>query len=336
MMTSLMLTEVREAPALAAAALREDAALYAALGRALRARPPAFVATVARGSSDHAASYGSYLFGMQTGRVAATLPPSLVTRYGATLALDNALVVGISQSGASPDLVRVLAAAGAAVRVAVVNAEGSPLAAEADWVLPQKAGPERAVAATKSFVMTMVCLARLIAAWTEDLGLTAALERLPERLEAALACDWSSGLEVFAAAERGAFVVGRGPVLAVAAEAALKLKETSYMHAEAVSSAEIQHGPRAVADAGFPVLAFALEDAGGADTRALAEAFSQAGVPVCLAAAGADLPLPAPLHPLLDAIPAVLAFYGFAEALARLRGLDPDRPRGLRKITETY
>ncbi len=334
-MTSLMLAETREAPALVEAALREDGDLYRALGLALRAHPPAFVATVARGSSDHAASYGAYLVGLLTGRVTATVPPSLVTRYGVGLALDGALTVGVSQSGASPDLVGVMAAARGALRVAVVNAEASPLAAEADWVLPQRAGPERAVAATKSFVLTMVCFARLVAEWAEDSGLTEALERLPERLEAALACDWSAGLEAFATAERGAFVVGRGPVLAVAAEAALKLKETSYMHAEAVSSAEIQHGPRAVADAGFPVLAFALEDAGGSDTRALAAALADAGVPVWLAAMGGGLPLPPALHPLLDAIPAALAFYGFAEALSRSRGLDPDRPRGLRKITET-
>jgi glutamine---fructose-6-phosphate transaminase (isomerizing) len=341
-MTSLMLAEAREAPALIEAALREDVALYRELGAALRARPPAFVATVARGSSDHAASYAASLIGMLTGLVTATVPRSLVTRYGARLALGQTLVLGVSQSGVSPDLVQVMAAArvAGAARVAVVNAAGSPLAAEAEWVLPQRAGPEQAVAATKSFVMTLLCLARLVAAWTEDVGLASALVRLPERLETALACDWSAGLAVLAHAERGAFVVGRGPVLAVAQEAALKLKETSWMHAEAVSAAEIQHGPRAVADGGLPVLGFALEDAGGADTRALAVELGRVGVPVCLAAPiaagiGVHLPLPAPLHSMLDAIPAVLAFYVFAEALARLRGLDPDRPRGLRKVTET-
>jgi glucosamine--fructose-6-phosphate aminotransferase (isomerizing) len=232
------------------------------------------------------------------------------------------------------------ARAAGAVRVAVVNAAGSPLASEAAWVLPQRAGIEQAVAATKSFVLTLVSLVRLVAAWTEDAALSAALLRLPERLDAALGCDWSAGLGVLAEAERGAFVVGRGPVLAVAHEAALKLKETSWMHAEAVSAAEIQHGPRAVTDAAFPVLGFALDDAGGTDTRALVEGLSQSGVPVCLAAAapgaGVWLKLPPPLHPMLDAIPAVLAFYVFAEALARLRGLDPDRPRGLRKVTETF
>jgi glucosamine--fructose-6-phosphate aminotransferase (isomerizing) len=206
-------------------------------------------------------------------------------------------------------------------------------------VLPQRAGPERAVAATKSFVLTLVAVARLVAAWTEDATLASALDRLPERLAAALECDWSPGLATLAEVG-GAYVVARGPALAIAAEAALKLKETCMMHAEAVSAAEIQHGPRAVTDARFPVLGFALDDAGGTDTRALVEGLSVSGVPVCLAAAapsaGVWLKLPPPLHPMLDAIPAVLAFYVFAEALARQRGLDPDRPRGLRKVTETF
>jgi glucosamine--fructose-6-phosphate aminotransferase (isomerizing) len=341
-MTSLMLQEARQCPSLVQAALREDHDLYQALGSALRARSPAFAATVARGSSDHAASYAATLFGMVAGRATASLAPSLITRYGARLDLSQAVVLGISQSGASPDLVAVMEAAGAAgaLRIALVNAPGSRLAAQAAWVLPQRAGSERAVAATKSFVLTLVAVVRVVAAWSGDSALSEALMRLPERLEAALECDWSAALEVLAKADRGAYVVGRGPAMAIAQEAALKLKETSNLHAEAVSSVEVQHGPRAVADAGFPVLAFAPDDAGGADTVDLAAEFARSGVPVCLAApvsagVGLHLPLPPPLHPLLDPIPAVLAFYRFAEALARSRGLDPDQPRGLRKVTET-
>ncbi len=346
-MTSAMLSEIRETPALVEAAIREDLDLYAALGRALRAAPPAFVATVARGSSDHAASYAGSLFAMLCGRITATLPPSLITRYGATPDLSHALVLALSQSGQSPDLVRVMTAAGAAgaMRAAIVNTAGSPLTAEADWVLPQHAGPERAVAATKSFILTLVAVARLAAAWSGDAALTAALPRLPGRLDAAQRCDWSSCLPVLAGDHAaGAYVIGRGPGLAIASEAALKLKETSVLHAEAVSAAEIQHGPRVLVDNRFPVLAFCLDDPGGADTRARAIELAAAGAPVLLAAPGAadarigsvwHLPLPPSLHPLLDPIPAVLAFYPFAEALARVRGFDPDQPRGLRKVTET-
>ena len=342
-MTSFMLSEIRETPALAEAALREDRDLYAALGRALRARPPVFAATVARGSSDHAASYAASLFGILGGRVTATLPPSLVTRYDAKPDLSRALVLGLSQSGASPDLVRVMTAARAtgAITAAIVNVPGSPLAAVARWVLPQRAGPERAVAATKSFIMTLIAVARLTAAWTEDPALTSALPRLPERLHAAQTCDWSSGLAVFARdGGAGAYVIGRGPGLGIAGEAALKLKETSKLHAEAVSAAEIRHGPTVLVDRNFPVLAFGLADPGGVDVATIATELAGAGVPVLFATArpggpGLYLPLPPPLHPLLDPIPAVLAFYGFAEALSRRRGLDPDQPRGLHKVTET-
>lgn len=339
-MASQMLSEAREAPARVARALRQDADAYAALTRQLQAHPPAFAATVARGSSDHAAGYAASLIGIVAGRVTATVPPSLVTRYGADLALSGALVLGLSQSGASPDLVRTLEAARAAgaLTVAVVNAEDSPLARAAAHVLPQRAGAERSVAATKSFILTLVAVARLVASWRGDAALLAALPRLPERLDAALACDWSAAVQMFAEA-RDLYVVGRGPGLAIAGESALKLKETSFLHAEAVSAAEIQHGPRAVVGAGFPVLAYGIADRGGADARALAEELAAAGARVALAAptpgAGLHLPLPPPLHPLLDPIVAIQAFYVMAEAVARARGLDPDRPRGLRKVTET-
>ncbi len=333
---SLMLSEAREAPGLVAAALREDRALFEAIGAALRARAPAFVATVARGSSDHAATYAASLIGIAAGRAVATVSPSLVTRYGAALALGPALVLGLSQSGASPDLARTMAVArgSGALTVAIVNVAGSALAAEAEFVVPQRAGPERAVAATKSFVLTLVAVARLVAAWTGDAGLAAALPLLPGRLEAALACDWSGAVDLLVGRAGGVFVVARGPALGIAQEAALKLKETSHLSAEALSSAEIRHGPKAVLDGAFPVLAFGLADSGGDDTRALAAELLAEGVPVMLAG-GDALPLPAPLHPLLDPIAAILAFYPFAEALARARGFDPDRPRGLRKVTET-
>lgn len=342
-MATVMLQEIRGIPELVASALSEDGALYADLGRVLRERHPPFAATVARGSSDHAASYAASLVGIRVGLATASIPPSLITRYQAQLALPGALVIALSQSGASPDLIDVLAMArnAGALTVALVNVLDSPLAHQAEWVLPQRAGPEHAVAATKSFVLTLLGIARLVTRWTEDATLTAALPLLPDRLEAALQCDWSTALETLREPnEAGTFVLARGPALAIGQEAALKLKETSYLHAEALSSAELRHGPRAVIDRRFPVLGFALSDAGGDDTRALCAELADAGVPVLLASpapppAGTHLPLPSPLHPLLDPIVAVTAFYPFAEALARARGLDPDRPRSLQKVTRT-
>ena len=338
-----MLEETRSAPARVADMLAKDGDAYAALAAELRLREPGFVVTVARGSSDHAALYLARLVGILAGRVTASLPPSLVTRYQATLSFQGAFVVSLSQSGASPDIVRTLEAAraGGAITAAIVNQPDSPLARAAAHPLAQHAGPERSVAATKSVIATLVACARLAASWRDDRDLLAALSRLPERLEAALACDWSPALPVLEHAQ-SLYVVGRGPGLGIAAETALKLKETSGLLAEALSAAEIQHGPKAVIGPGFPVLAYGLADPGGEDARAFAADLAAVGAQVMVASsspAGSDalhLPLPEPLHPLLDPIVALAAFYPLAEALARRRGRDPDRPPGLLKVTRTF
>lgn len=340
-MTSLMLEETRAAPDRVAAMLARDEDAYGALAAALRAHEPAFVATIARGSSDHAALYLASLIGIVAGRMTASLPPSLVTRYGAKLAFERSFVVSLSQSGASPDIVSTLAAArdGGAITAAIVNQPDSPLARTATHVLPQHAGPEQSVAATKSVIATLTACARLVATWQNDRALLDALGQLPDRLRAALACDWSAALPVLEQTSR-LYVVGRGPGLGIAEETALKLKETSSVLAEAMSAAEIHHGPKAVIGPGFPVLVYGLADAGGEDARKFAADLAEIGAQVLLASpkpgAGEHLPLPPPLHPLLDPIVALQAFYPLAEALARRRGRDPDRPPGLRKVTRTF
>lgn len=337
-----MLEETRSAPQRVAAMLAADGPTYDALAEELRQRDPDFVVTVARGSSDHAALYLANLAGIVAGRITASLQPSLVTRYGASLRFERAAVFAVSQSGASPDIVRTVEAAraGGALTVAIVNQPDSPLGRAAAHYLPQHAGPERSVAATKSVIASMAVAARLLAAWTKDRALLDALPALPERLEAALACDWSIALPALGGAS-SLYVVGRGPGLGVAEETALKLKETSGVLAEALSAAEIQHGPKAVIRPGFPVLVYGLQDAGGRDALAFAADLAKAGARVLVAshdAPGAGLvhlPLPRPLHPLLDPIVALLAFYPLAEALAREHGRDPDRPPGLLKVTRT-
>jgi glucosamine--fructose-6-phosphate aminotransferase (isomerizing) len=341
-MGSLMLDEAREAPARVAEMLGRDAAAHAALAVSLADLAPPFAATIARGSSDHAATFLAHLLGGAAGLATASIPPSLVSRYGARLQLDGALVVALSQSGQSPDLVATLAAATAAgaTTVAIVNAESSPLAAAAEHVLPQRAGAEQCVAATKSFICTLAVCARMLAEWRDDRALMEALARLPERLDAALTCDWSPAVPLLERAT-SLYVVGRGPALAIAQESALKLKEVAGVHAEAVSAAELRHGPRAVIGEGFPLLAYAPADPGGEDARRLALELAAAGAKVAVASHAAiaapalHLPLPPPLHPLLDPIVAIQAFYPLAEALARARGLDPDRPPGLSKVTRT-
>lgn len=337
---SWMLEETREAPGRVAELLRADERAYRALADALEARAPDFATTVARGSSDHAATYAASLLGIACGLVTASLPPSLITRYGAKPDLRRALVLAISQSGASPDIVATVrtARAGRACTVAIVNVPGSPLAEAAEHVLPQHAGAERSVAATKSFICSLACVARLVALWRGDEALRAALKCLPGRLEAALACDWSAAVPLLAPAS-SLYVVGRGLGFGIVHEWALKLKETCGMHAEALSAAEVRHGPRAVIDRDFPVLALALDDPAGRDAAAFAAELAESGHGVAVASAapraGIHLPLPEPLHPLLDPIVAVQAFYPLAAALAEARGLDPDRPPGLSKVTAT-
>jgi len=344
-MSSQMLSEVQEAPALVAAMLAADAAAYDRLARDLDKRPPAFAATIARGSSDHAAGYGAWLLGLAAGLATASLPPSLVSRYAVQPRLENAIVLALSQSGASPDLVACLDAATAsgALTAAVVNQPGSPLAAAACHALPQRAGEEKSVAATKSFILTCTVLARLVATWRQDAALKAALAALPERLDQAIGTDWDPVVELLREAS-SLYVLGRGPTHAIAGEAALKLKETCYLHAEAFSSAEVQHGPKAVIDRDFPVLALATADPGGADTIAFAREVAAAGGTVITASAtaarGAGVPghhvrLPQPLHPWLDPIVVIAACYPMAARLAVARGHDPDNPRGLKKVTAT-
>ncbi len=341
---SRMFAEALEAPAAVERLLAENAAEVRSLARFLRRRPPALVQTIARGSSDHAALFGKYLFEVRLGWVTASAAPSVVTVYGARPNLRGALAVALSQSGASEDLVASLAAARAsgALTVALVNVEDSPLARAAEVVLPLHAGEEKSVAATKSYLTMLAGLAQLVGAVEEAADLEEALPQLPERMAAAAGSDWSAGLELFAPAT-DAYVIGRGYAFAAGQEVALKLKETSALHAEAFSAAELLHGPVAIVGPGYPILALApydrpypqlLELLGGLKAKG-AELAVAASEPEALALADAPLPLPGRFHPVLDSVLAVQAFYPFADALARARGFDPDRPRNLKKVTHT-
>jgi glucosamine--fructose-6-phosphate aminotransferase (isomerizing) len=337
-----MAAEITEAGAVVRRQLAANANATAELAADLRARKPAFVATVARGSSDHAALYVKHLVELKLALACASLGPSMASLYHAPLRLAGAVAIAISQSGRSPDIVAMQRTAKhqRALTIAFVNDEGSPLARGADALLGLHAGPERSVAATKSMIASLVAGASLVAHWSDDDGLLTALARLPSVL------DLSSGAPPAAAAietlaqASSLFVVGRGATHAVAAEAALKLKETSAIHAEAFSSAEVLHGPAGVIGSGFPVLAFAPADAarpGFFDTLGRLAAFGAAPLvvdtephqrwPTVVAPDGG--------HPLLTPIVALHAFYRVAEATARRRGRDPDQPPHLKKVTET-
>ncbi|MCW4471604.1 SIS domain-containing protein [Xanthomonas sp. H13-6] len=333
---TLMFREAAETADVVAAQFARNRAVVEALAGTLRSAPPPFVVTCARGSSDHAATYAKYLFETQLGMVTASASPSVGSVYEAQQRLRGALYVVISQSGKSPDLLRnaeAAKAAGARV-VALVNVEDSPLAQLAETVIPLGAGPERSVAATKSYLASLAAILQLGACWKNDPRLLHALDALPDALRQAWGCDWSSltdGLEP----AHNLFVLGRGFGLAAAQEAALKFKETCGLHAEAYSSAEVKHGPMALVGAGFPVLAFAQPDETGAGTRSMVEEFRARGARVWLAGADGDLPVAAAPHPVCAPLLTIQSFYRAINALALRRGYNPDLPPHLNKVTET-
>ncbi len=335
---TLMRAETLEAGATVARLLAHNGGAIEALGERLRAEAPDVVVTCARGSSDHAAMYGKYLIETMIGVPVASAAPSVVSLFDAPVSTRRALCIAISQSGRSPDLLATVEAhakAGAGV-VALVNDEDSPLAAMADTLLALSAGPERSVAATKSCIAAMAGLAALVAAWSGDAALQAAVEALPAQLDEAVTLDWSAAIEPLAEATQ-MFVIGRGYGFGVAQECALKLKETCQVQAEPFSAAEVRHGPMAIVGDGFPVLALATSDAAGDDVMAVVDTFAGRGA-VVLAAHAADprAMLPAlAAHPAVQPILMLASFYGLAEGLSRRRGLDPDAPPHLAKVTRT-
>lgn len=336
---TLMSAEVGEIPAVAARFLETAQDAVGQAAAAMRAIDPRLIVTVARGSSDHAATYLKYVAELAAGVPVASVGPSIASIYGRRLRLDGAVCVGVSQSGQSPDIVEMMrsAAEGGALTVAVTNQAGSPMAAACDHTLALGAGAERSVAATKTFVTSALAGLALVAEWREDEGLRAAVAALPGQFEQALSCDWGPLSDRLATAGQ-AFVLGRGPGFAIANEMALKFKETCGLHAESYSAAEVLHGPAAIVRADFPVLALAVEDAARAQVVVTAERLAGQGADVFLTAEAAgcvSLPVVAGVHPLTAPLVLVVSFYRFVEALARRRGLNPDEPPHLRKVTET-
>ena len=339
-----MAREIAEIPAVASRQVSLGLTEYRAIGAHLRRRAPAVIVTCARGSSDNASVYLKYLVETRIGIPVAAIGPSVASVYDARLSLDRAVCVTISQSGGSPDLVSLQdhARAGGAETLALLNTPDSPVGSAADRVVPVLAGPETAVAATKSLVASLVAIAGIVAGWTDDDTLVRGLEALPESLAASLACRWDHALPAMAGAN-SLYVIGRGPGYAIAREAALKLKETCRLHAEAYSAAEVQHGPIAIARSRprdrFVALMFHARDASRASLEQACAAMRGIGAPVFVADSEGHgefaLPVAAAAHPLLDPICQITSFYRFVEALSTELGEDPDRPEHLRKVTET-
>lgn len=336
---TLMFREAHETADVVERQLSLNEPVIAALAQRLRAQPPRMVITCARGSSDHAAMFAKYVFETQLGVVTASASPSVTSIYHAAQKLDGALYVAISQSGKSPDLVRNAEAAkqAGAYVVALVNVTDSPLAALADVVVPLHAGPEKSVAATKSYLGALFAILHIAARWSDNADIGAALQALPGQLREGWDADWSALTDGLAAAHN-LFVVGRGFGFAAALEAALKFKETSGLHAEAFSAAEVKHGPMALVGPDFPVLFFAQNDDTLPGVLDVAAEFRKRGAQVWIAAPGATgegvLPLVA-TAPITAPLVTVQSFYKATAALALKRGFDPDVPPHLNKVTET-
>jgi glutamine---fructose-6-phosphate transaminase (isomerizing) len=320
--------------------LRRLAARRREIGAKLDHDAPAGIVIVARGSSDYAAVFARYLLEAVTGRPVTLAAPSLVTLYDVGARLDGWLALGISQSGRTPEITTVLErcrAAGART-VAMTNDPDSPLAAAADVGVDLGAGAEEAVPATKTFTAQLASVAIIAEAlgpvpWEDD-----AWERIPAMVEALLDDPAPADAAAEALGDTHELVaVGRGYLMCVALEAALKLREATGVRAEGWSVADFRHGPVTVARGDLPLLAVSAAGPAAADVDALAAMLETAGTPVLRLADRPDaaLPYPAGLPEPLCVLPAAVRAQQFALALALRRGLDPDAPPGLRKVTAT-
>jgi glutamine---fructose-6-phosphate transaminase (isomerizing) len=298
------------------------------------------VVSCARGSSAHAATFAKHLFERHLGLPVAAAAPNIASVYRRPLRLKGQLFLAISQSGRSDDLIETAAMArrAGALTVAIVNDPASPLAQESEIVLPLGAGPELSVAATKSFVASLAALLRFTAAWTKDTAMETALMRLPGRLNEALQLDWSEALAPLTDTS-SLVTIGRGATLAIAREAALKLKETCALHAEAFSAAEFRHGPVALVSSAYPIMVFRPADEAAAGFAELTADLRRKGAFLLVAEPGrrqaARLRALSPDHPDADAICLIQSFYAFLLQLSVSRGTDVDQPRHLQKVTRT-
>ncbi|MDW4498482.1 SIS domain-containing protein [Sulfitobacter sp. D35] len=337
---SHMRREVMEIPQAVERLLTQGAQDIQAAARALADRDPAFMVSVARGSSDHAATYFKYAAELLAGIPVASVGPSVASIYRRPLKLVGSACLSISQSGKSPDIVRMARMAGeqGALTLAITNDPDSDLAQASRHTLPLLAGPELSVAATKTFVNSVVAAIWLLAELQRDADLLAAIRDLPEALGKAVTADWSP-LRAELTAQSSLFCLGRGPAFAISNEAALKFKETCQLHAESYSSAEVMHGPISIVDRGFPVLALAAADEAEAALVEVADEIAGKGASVFAtsdkAARATRLPVVRTGHPLTDPIALIASFYAMVEQTALDLGISPDTPRHLRKVTET-
>jgi glucosamine--fructose-6-phosphate aminotransferase (isomerizing) len=339
--------EILEQPEVAARFLERAPEAIGPLADAIRARDVDHVVIAARGTSDHAAIYAQYVLGIRHALSVGLGTPSVISLYGAEPRLDRSLVIGISQSGASPDVVGVLAAGRrhGAPTVAITNDPASPLAQAAEWTIDLGAGPERAVAATKTYTTSLLAVAALSAALSGDAGDEGALAVIPDTIASALALD----PEIIAmAADQAAadrlLVLARGYEYATAREWALKLKELARVFADPYSAADFEHGPLALLEPGVPALVTVRPGPARDGVLALLRRL-RGDLDADLAVVSDDedalrearwpLRLPSGTPEWLGPIVSIVVGQLHALHLTRARGLDPEAPRNLNKVTRT-
>lgn len=350
---NIMAQETISAASLIAKQLVSNKNLIQNIAIKIKEKNPIAAVTIARGSSDHAANFAKYLIETQLGIVTASSAPSVHTIYNSDLNLENMLVIGISQSGKSPDICHVMqdAREKGAITLALVNTEDSPLANLAEFVIPLRAGEEKAVAATKSYMCTLSALLQFIAIYNSDNLLESALDNLESQLQQTLNIDFTPVIEALLDTMH-MFVIARGVCFPIAQEAALKFKETACIQAEPFSSAEVLHGPFALVKSGFSTLQFIQKDEALAGNLELAKKMTDLGAQTIVLypenieekevkkltdkqTSKLNIALPASIHPLTDPIMIIQAFYAMVNSLAVKRGFDPDNPDNLKKVTET-
>jgi glucosamine--fructose-6-phosphate aminotransferase (isomerizing) len=340
-------SEIFEQPERLSALLQNQRGTAEKIARTIRKHDIRWVFLAARGTSDNAGRYANYLWGAQNGLPLALATPSLFTYYAQPPQLRDALVIGISQSGQSPDIVSVLAegARQGCLTMAITNEPASPLARNADLVMDIQAGPEKAVAATKTYTAELMAVAMLSAALAENKSFWKELEKVPGWTEKVLKQD----APIARMAERYRYmrqcvVLGRGFNYCTAFEWALKLKELTYVVAEPYSSADFRHGPIAMIEGGFPVMAVApsgkvfdtmLEMLGKLRHEQSAELVVISDVKRALSLAQSPILLPAGMPEWLTPVVSILPAQLFAGHLTRAKGYDPEKPRTIGKITET-
>lgn len=345
----LMIQEIREQPAVITRLVQSEFERIWEMTAPWHNKPPRFIFIAARGTSDHAAIYGKYLFEIMNGIATGLAAPSISSVYKARVRVEDALFIGISQSGEAADVVSVLEQAreDGAETLAITNVSDSPLANSAQQTIELHADPELAVAATKTFTSTMAVLLMLSAAMGRNESLHADIARLPDLISDVLGQEAQirTKVERFRYLEE-CVILGRGYNLATAYELALKLRETCYIRAQPFASPDFVHGPIAIVEEGFPVIAFANQGLSQASVLDVIAQIQARGAEAVVfgndhaALQLADIAFPVcpqfSMHEVITPFPSIVAGQLFAHALALIKGVDPDKPRGLHKVTITH